>query len=74
MIKPDPSTGFYWRKKKTLKKKNKLSGTCPGKSKGTNCQTTALMKTLCSRNRSYKHQEYGALLKLSKASYPSSWR
>jgi len=74
MIKPDPSTGFFWRKKKNLKKKNKLSGSCAGRQKGKYCVSSSLMKYLCARNRSYKHPEYSALIKKSKEANPSSWR
>ena len=74
MITPDPSTGAWWRKKKMIKAKNKLNGTCAGKTKGANCQTNSLIKYLCSHNRSYKHKEYGALISKSKQYYPSSWR
>ena len=48
------------RERKQLKAKTCI---CPGISKGSNCHTTPLQKTVARRNRSHNMKEYGNVLK-----------
>ena len=42
-------------------KKRKKASRTPGRDKGGTCVTSALMRTMCKKNRSYKHPQYGIL-------------
>lgn len=42
-------------------KKRKKASRTPGKDKGGTCVTSALMRNMCKRTRSYKHPQYDIL-------------
>lgn len=55
-----------WCKRRDRKRKNRQKGQTAGKTKGANCQATALERYMAKTSRSYKHPLYSHWLEASR--------